>query len=190
VPRELHSERWCPSTRRFITRFCWARRYRWSRPGLFPKAFQRRTRRATPGVALLTSGLLISGLIAMNSSKGLIRAYTFINLMATLASVVPYAQKVVAGHYQDSLRATRTLSAYCQKSPFPVRKRPPRLHIRTVKRMFVQAAVCTWLQAPDVVRPVVWLEVNIVMPGCNATVYRGAAGEAVLLRQQPQFLVC
>jgi len=62
-----------------------------ARDGLFPRAFQRLTNRGTPGVALLATGLLITGLIVMNASKGLVRAYTFINLMATLATVIPYA---------------------------------------------------------------------------------------------------
>jgi amino acid transporter len=62
-----------------------------ARDGLFPKPFQRLTRRGTPGISLLTTGLLASGLIVMNSSKGLVQAYTFINLMSTLATVIPYA---------------------------------------------------------------------------------------------------
>jgi APA family basic amino acid/polyamine antiporter len=62
-----------------------------ARDGLFPQAFQRLTSRGTPGIALVATGLLITALIVMNSSKGLVRAYTFINLMATLATVIPYA---------------------------------------------------------------------------------------------------
>jgi basic amino acid/polyamine antiporter, APA family len=62
-----------------------------ARDGLFPRAFARQTRRGTPGVALVATGVLSTCLIAMNSSKSLVSAYTFINLMSTLATVVPYA---------------------------------------------------------------------------------------------------
>ena len=62
-----------------------------ARDGLFPKAFARQTLRGTPGVALVATGVLSTCLIAMNSSKSLVSAYTFINLMSTLATVVPYA---------------------------------------------------------------------------------------------------
>jgi basic amino acid/polyamine antiporter, APA family len=62
-----------------------------ARDGLFPRDFARQTRRGTPGVALAATGVLSTCLIAMNSSKSLVSAYTFINLMSTLATVVPYA---------------------------------------------------------------------------------------------------
>jgi APA family basic amino acid/polyamine antiporter len=62
-----------------------------ARDGLFPRVFARRTRRGTPGVALGATGVLSTCLIVMNSSKSLVSAYTFINLMSTLATVVPYA---------------------------------------------------------------------------------------------------
>ena len=62
-----------------------------ARDGLFPKPFRQLSRRGTPSLALFTTGLLISGLIVMNSSKGLVAAYTFINLVSTLTTVIPYA---------------------------------------------------------------------------------------------------
>jgi basic amino acid/polyamine antiporter, APA family len=62
-----------------------------ARDGLFPEVFSRQTRRGTPGVALVATGALSTCLIAMNSSKSLVSAYTFINLMSTVATVVPYA---------------------------------------------------------------------------------------------------
>jgi APA family basic amino acid/polyamine antiporter len=62
-----------------------------ARDGLFPRVFARQGERGTPGVALAVTGALGTGLIAMNSSKSLVSAYTFINLMSTLATVVPYA---------------------------------------------------------------------------------------------------
>lgn len=62
-----------------------------ARDGLFPKVFAQQSRRGTPGVALIATGMLGTCLIVMNSSKSLVNAYTFINLMSTLATVVPYA---------------------------------------------------------------------------------------------------
>jgi amino acid transporter len=62
-----------------------------ARDGLFPKVFAQQTSRGTPGIALGVTGALGTCLIAMNSSKSLVSAYTFINLMSTLATVVPYA---------------------------------------------------------------------------------------------------
>jgi APA family basic amino acid/polyamine antiporter len=62
-----------------------------ARDGLFPRVFALQTGRGTPGVALVATGVLGTCLIIMNSSKSLVGAYTFINLMSTLATVVPYA---------------------------------------------------------------------------------------------------
>jgi basic amino acid/polyamine antiporter, APA family len=67
-----------------------------ARDGLFPSRLRHLSARGTPDVALLITGILMSSLIVMNSSKELVRAYTFINLMATLATVVPYAFCAVA----------------------------------------------------------------------------------------------
>jgi APA family basic amino acid/polyamine antiporter len=67
-----------------------------ARDGLFPAPFKRLSRRGTPGTALITTGVLISILIGMNYSKGLVRAYTFINLISTLATVIPYAICAIA----------------------------------------------------------------------------------------------
>ena len=67
-----------------------------SRDGLFPRAFGRRTRRGTPGVGLILTGVLVSALVIMNTSKGLVGAYRFIILLATLTSVIPYAFCAIA----------------------------------------------------------------------------------------------
>ena len=67
-----------------------------ARDGLFPTRFRHLSARGTPDIALLITGLLMSSMIVMNSSKELVRAYTFINLMATLASVIPYAFCAIA----------------------------------------------------------------------------------------------
>jgi len=61
------------------------------RAGVFPERFQRLTRHRTPGFSLVVAGVLMSALLLLNYSKGLVGAYTFIILIATLTTVVPYA---------------------------------------------------------------------------------------------------
>jgi basic amino acid/polyamine antiporter, APA family len=58
--------------------------------GLFPRRFGELTRAGTPGFGLVCSNLLASGLVAMNFTRGLVEAFTFIILLATLTTLVPY----------------------------------------------------------------------------------------------------
>ncbi len=67
------------------------------RDGVFPNRFQRQTRHNTPGFSLVTAGVLTSALLLLNFSKGLVGAYTFIILLSTLTSVVPYGFCAMAG---------------------------------------------------------------------------------------------
>ncbi|TFH66830.1 MAG: amino acid permease [Gemmatimonadales bacterium] len=62
-----------------------------ARDGLFPDRFQRMTRHHTPGFSFIAAGVLISALLIMNYTKGMVGAYTFVLLIATLTIVVPYA---------------------------------------------------------------------------------------------------
>lgn len=59
--------------------------------GVFPRRFERRTRYHTPGFSLVTTGVLMSVLLLLNFSKGLVGAYTFIILLSTVTIVIPYA---------------------------------------------------------------------------------------------------
>jgi APA family basic amino acid/polyamine antiporter len=71
-----------------------------AKDGLFPARFGRlHGRRGTPVFALVVSSLLVSGLIAMNYNKALIDQFTFIILLATLTTVVPYAFAAAAEVY-------------------------------------------------------------------------------------------
>ena len=74
------------------------------RNGVFPERFQRLTRHRTPGFSLVVAGVLMSALLLLNYSKGLVGAYTFIILIATLTTVVPYAfcamASVVLAHHR------------------------------------------------------------------------------------------
>ena len=58
--------------------------------GLFPAALGRVTRRGTPAVAMVAAGLLASGLVAMNYTRGLVELFTFVILLSTLSTLVPY----------------------------------------------------------------------------------------------------
>ena len=62
-----------------------------SREGLFPKAFSRVSARGVPIVGLVVSGVLASLLLLFNYTRGLVGMFTFIILLATLNTLIPYA---------------------------------------------------------------------------------------------------
>jgi len=68
-----------------------------ARDGLFPRVFGRMSRHGTPSAALLIGSTLATALIAMNYSRRLVDLFTFIILLATLSTLVPYAFCSVAG---------------------------------------------------------------------------------------------
>jgi basic amino acid/polyamine antiporter, APA family len=59
--------------------------------GLFPPVFGRTSARGTPIAATLIAGVLGSALVAMNYARGLVELFTFIILLATLSTLIPYA---------------------------------------------------------------------------------------------------
>jgi len=61
-----------------------------ARDGLFPSMFTRLSRRGTPVVGIVISSALATVLISMNYTAGLVKEYTFMILLATLTSLVPY----------------------------------------------------------------------------------------------------
>jgi APA family basic amino acid/polyamine antiporter len=61
-----------------------------SRDGLFPAAFARLSKRGTPVVGIVISSALATVLISVNYTRGLVEQFTFILLLATLTSLVPY----------------------------------------------------------------------------------------------------
>lgn len=61
-----------------------------ARDGLFPAWFARRSKTDTPAVALVFSSVLASVLMLMNFSKSLVEQFTFIILLATLHTLIPY----------------------------------------------------------------------------------------------------
>ena len=85
-----------------------------ARDGLFPRPLARMTSRHSPGVSLGVSAVMISALLIMNQTRGLVGAYRFILLISTLTSVVPYAFSAMAAlvldvhdHQQPAGRRTR-----------------------------------------------------------------------------------
>jgi basic amino acid/polyamine antiporter, APA family len=68
--------------------------------GLFPEQFARvRGKSQTPVFGLVVSSVLLTGLMLMNYTKGLVSAFTFVILLATLTTLVPYAYSAAAQAY-------------------------------------------------------------------------------------------
>jgi len=65
--------------------------------GLFPRAFARLSSRGTPAFAMIVGAALSTALVAMNYSRGLVELFTFIILLATLSTLVPYTFCSLAG---------------------------------------------------------------------------------------------
>jgi APA family basic amino acid/polyamine antiporter len=59
--------------------------------GLFPPVFGRMSARGTPVASMVVAGVLASTLVAMNYARGLVDLFTFIILLSTLSSLIPYA---------------------------------------------------------------------------------------------------
>ncbi len=72
-----------------------------ARGRVFPRIFGRMTQHNTPGISFVIAGLLASAMLIMNQTKGLVGAYTFVLLIATLTAVVPYAFSAMAGLLLD-----------------------------------------------------------------------------------------
>ncbi len=67
-----------------------------ARDRLFPAPFARTTRHGAPVFGLVVSSVLVTGLIFMNYTKSLVDQFTFIILLATLTTLVPYAYSATA----------------------------------------------------------------------------------------------
>lgn len=59
--------------------------------GLFPAAFSKISTRGTPALSMVIACALSTALVAMNYSAGLVPLFSFIILLATLSTLVPYA---------------------------------------------------------------------------------------------------
>jgi APA family basic amino acid/polyamine antiporter len=72
-----------------------------ARDNVFPAVFRRMTAGNTPGASYLIIGLLVTAMILMNYTRGLVGAYKFIILIATLTAVIPYAFAAMAALLLD-----------------------------------------------------------------------------------------
>lgn len=61
-----------------------------AKDGLFPAFFGRLSRQGTPVVAMVAGGVIGTVLVAMNYSRGLVDLFTFIILLSTLSTLIPY----------------------------------------------------------------------------------------------------
>ncbi|MGZ4676984.1 MAG: amino acid permease [Acidimicrobiia bacterium] len=67
-----------------------------ARDRVFPRPFQRQTRSGSPWVGLVVSSVLVTALVFMNYNASLVDQFTFIILLATLTTLVPYAFSAAA----------------------------------------------------------------------------------------------
>src|SRR5688572_23455177 len=61
-----------------------------ARDGLFPAVFGRVSIRGTPTAGLIIAGVFTTTLVAMNYTRGLVDLFTFMILLATLNTLIPY----------------------------------------------------------------------------------------------------
>ena len=59
--------------------------------GLFPRIFARTSQSGTPAAAMIIGGLLTTGVVCLNYTRGLVELFTFLILLATLNTLIPYA---------------------------------------------------------------------------------------------------
>jgi APA family basic amino acid/polyamine antiporter len=78
-----------------------------ARDGLFPSWFARVGAGGSPAQGMLLSGVLSSLLIAANYTRGLVELFTFIILLATLSTLVPYAFCAMASFVVGGRVSTR-----------------------------------------------------------------------------------
>jgi APA family basic amino acid/polyamine antiporter len=78
--------------------------------GLLPARFERLGPRGTPVFGLIFSSAIATVLIAMNYTRGLVQAFTFLILLATLATLMPYVFASMTG-LMIALRERRTSAA-------------------------------------------------------------------------------
>jgi len=63
---------------------------------LFPKKFANLSQNGTPVFGLILSSIFVSFIMMMNFTKGLVEKFTFVILLATLATLIPYLFSTLA----------------------------------------------------------------------------------------------
>jgi APA family basic amino acid/polyamine antiporter len=87
-----------------------------ARDGLFPSVFGKMSRRGTPVAGIVISSLLVTGLMALNFTASLVEQFTFIILLATLSTLIPYvfsalAELVIFVREREDFRGERLVGA-------------------------------------------------------------------------------
>ncbi len=87
-----------------------------ARDGLFPKAFGRTSGRGTPVIGLVVASVLVTLLMAANYTRGLVALFTFMILLATLTTLVPYifstlAELVIFVRERERFKGQRLMGA-------------------------------------------------------------------------------
>lgn len=82
---------------------------------LFPAIFLKKTANGTPIVGLIISSILVTALLLLTLSRGLVTQFTIIILLATLASLIPYflttmAELVIFLKYPGLFKNSRRLA--------------------------------------------------------------------------------
>jgi len=67
-----------------------------ARDGLFPGVFGKLSARGTPVHGLVISSILITGLMTLNFTESLVDQFTFLILLATLSTLIPYVFSAVS----------------------------------------------------------------------------------------------
>lgn len=67
-----------------------------ARDGLFPGVFKKLSKRGMPVAGLVISSILITGLLSLNYTATLVEQFTFIILLATLSTLIPYVFSALA----------------------------------------------------------------------------------------------
>lgn len=89
--------------------------------GLFPSPFKRLSKNGTPTFALLVSGIVVSILLVMNYTKGLVGAFTFLVMMSTLATLLAYTLCAISEFYflkQDKSSSVKTRAIFLALGTF------------------------------------------------------------------------
>jgi len=87
-----------------------------ARDGLFPRFFSKTSRFGTPVFGLVLTSVLITLLLLLTLNEGLVKQFTFIILLATLSSLIPYlftvvAQLVIYAKDREQFRGTTILGS-------------------------------------------------------------------------------
>lgn len=82
-----------------------------ARDKLFPRVFAHENKNGVPSIGIVVSSILVSVLMSMNFSRSLADTYTFIILLSTLTTLVPYLFSIIAfvmmGARKNNLNGTK-----------------------------------------------------------------------------------